>query len=192
MNFAAGYVPLSIAIGDFNGDGNVDLAVANALSGTVSILLGSGTGSFEARTDFVTGDQPRSLAVGDFNGDGGLDLAVANFDSDSVSILLNTGPIGFSLGFESPTVTAQKGTKISVTVNINRLAGFSGTVTVTPPDPASRITTKPRASIVTTDTSVTFTMKIKAGARLGVHQETFTAHDDSGRTVAATVTIIVQ
>ena len=47
-------------------------------SDTVSILLGTGTGSFGAKTDFGTGSGPVSVAVGDFNGDGKLDLAVAN------------------------------------------------------------------------------------------------------------------
>src|SRR5262245_42717254 len=105
-DFATGDKPRSVAVGDFNGDGTLDLAVANA--GTVSILPGTGTGSFGAKTDFVTGSNPSSVAVGDFNGDGKLDLAVANLGSifvndtgpDTVSILLNgTGPIGFSLGF---------------------------------------------------------------------------------------------
>jgi hypothetical protein len=76
--------------------------VANFDRNTVSILLGTGTGSFGAKTDFGTGSLPLSVAVGDFNGDGKLDLAVANlgsiFVSDpgpaTVSILLNTGPTG--------------------------------------------------------------------------------------------------
>ncbi|MFY9607072.1 MAG: VCBS repeat-containing protein, partial [Blastocatellia bacterium] len=180
------------AVGDFNGDGQLDLAVANFFGNTVSILLGTGTGSFGARTDFGTGSRPESVAVGDFNGDGKLDLAVANFGSDTVSILLNTGPIGFSLGFDSPTVTAQRGTKIQVTVNITRIAGFTGNVTVTPPDPAVFIIPKPPDPIATTDTSVTFKLKIKASTPLGPHQVTFTAHDDSGRTIAVTLTVIVQ
>ena len=104
----------------------------------------------------------------------------------------NTGPIGFSLGFDSPTVTAQQGTTIRVTVNINRIGGFTGNVTVTPPDPAMGINPKPPAPIATTDTSVTFKLRIKGGAPLGPHQETFTAHDDSGHTIAVTLTVIVQ
>ena len=146
-DFGTGIGPTSVAVGDFNGDGKLDLAVANFSSNTVSILLGTGTGSFGAKTDFGTGSGPRSVAVGDFNGDGKLDLVVANFRSNTVSILLNTGPIGFSLGFDSPTVTAQQGTTIRVTVNINRIAGFTGNVTVTPPDPFEGINPKPPSPI---------------------------------------------
>jgi hypothetical protein len=111
-DFGTGSGPYSVAVGDFNGDGNLDLAVTNSgdsFAGepiidprTVSILLGTGTGSFGAKTDFGTDSLPVSVAVGDFNGDGKLDLAVANlgsfFVSDpgpaTVSILLNTGPTG--------------------------------------------------------------------------------------------------
>ena len=101
-DFGTGSGPASVAVGDFNGDGNLDLAVANFVDDTVSILLGTGTGSFGAKTDFGTGSLPLSVAVGDFNGDGKLDLAVANLGSvfvtdpgpATVSILLNTGPTG--------------------------------------------------------------------------------------------------
>jgi len=80
---------------DFNGDGKLDLAVANFRSNTVSILLGTATGSFGLKTDFATGSSPESLAVGDFNSDGTPDLAVANANSATVSILLGTGTGSF-------------------------------------------------------------------------------------------------
>jgi hypothetical protein len=52
-NFAAGTGPVSVALGDFNGDGKSDLAVANYNSNNVSILLGTGTGTFGAATNFA-------------------------------------------------------------------------------------------------------------------------------------------
>ena len=70
-------VPVSVAVGDFNGDGKQDLAIANFGSNNVSILLGNGAGSFGAATNFSVGGDPALLAVGDFNGDGKQDLAVA-------------------------------------------------------------------------------------------------------------------
>ena len=90
-NFAVGNTPVSIAVGDFNRDGEQDLAVTNAADNNVSILLGNGTGSFGVATNFAVGNTPVSVAVGDFNGDGRQDLAVANLNSDNVSILLANG-----------------------------------------------------------------------------------------------------
>jgi uncharacterized protein (UPF0548 family) len=80
-----------VAVGDFNGDGKLDLAVANGDGDTVSIRLGNGTGTFTNAPDVVVGGSPTSVAVGGFNGDGKLDLAVANGDGSTVSIRLGTG-----------------------------------------------------------------------------------------------------
>src|SRR5262249_39062652 len=91
VNFDAGNNPHSVAVGDFNGDGKQDLAVANRVSDNVSILLGDGAGSFSGPTNFGAGSGPYSVAVGDFNGDGKQDLAVANYFSNNVSILLGNG-----------------------------------------------------------------------------------------------------
>ncbi|MEO6970912.1 MAG: VCBS repeat-containing protein, partial [Chthoniobacterales bacterium] len=85
--------PTSVAVGDFNSDGNQDLAVAAEGPNNASILLGNGTGSFSAPTNFTVGFFPTSVAVGDFNGDGKQDLAVVNESSDNVSILLRVCPV---------------------------------------------------------------------------------------------------
>jgi hypothetical protein len=91
-NFAAGSSPRSVAVGDFNGDGTIDLAVANYISsGTVSVLLGNGDGTFQTAVSYPAGGLTISVAVGDFNGDGNQDLAVANADSNDVSVLLGNG-----------------------------------------------------------------------------------------------------
>jgi len=89
VDYEAGLEPWSVAVGDFDGDGNQDLAVANSGSDTVSILLGNGDRSFQEAVDYGAGDYPNSVDVGDFNEDGHQDLAVANNASDDVSILIN-------------------------------------------------------------------------------------------------------
>ena len=93
---ATGTAPDAIAVGDFNGDGNADLAVVNKGTGTangsVTILLGKGTGAFTAVTPtLATGRAPTAIAVGDFNGDGIPDLAITNGTTDTVTIWLGTG-----------------------------------------------------------------------------------------------------
>src|SRR5262249_2348955 len=86
----------AIAVGDFNGDGKLDIAVANVGTGasanTVSILLGAGNGTFQLQNNnYATGATPAALVTGDFNRDGKLDLATANSAGGSVSILLGNG-----------------------------------------------------------------------------------------------------
>jgi FG-GAP-like repeat len=90
-SFAVGSAPAAQAEGDFNGDGKADLAVVNEGSNTVSVLLGNGNGTFQAKTDYPTGTFPMGVAVGDFNGDGHLDIAVANTGPNNISILLGNG-----------------------------------------------------------------------------------------------------
>ncbi len=63
LDYATGAAPLVVAIGDVSGDGNPDLAVANSSASTVSVLLGTGTGGFGAKTDFPTGTNPRGVAI---------------------------------------------------------------------------------------------------------------------------------
>jgi trimeric autotransporter adhesin len=88
---ATGNTPTAIATSDFNGDGNLDLAIPNGSSNTVTILLGNGNGTFTAAASPATGNSPSSLVVGDFNGDGKPDLAVTNALDNTVTILLGDG-----------------------------------------------------------------------------------------------------
>ena len=93
-SFGVGSNPDAVAVGDFNGDGKLDLAVANFASASVSILLGKGDGTFQTAINYGLGSgahHPTSAAVGDFNGDGKLDLAVANGGSNDVSVFLGNG-----------------------------------------------------------------------------------------------------
>ncbi|MFH0964225.1 MAG: FG-GAP-like repeat-containing protein [Planctomycetota bacterium] len=101
-NFAVGKQPSSIAVGDWNGDGSADLAVANSARATdlkyyVSILLGDGAGAFGSQSLVEVGNTPMSVVTGDFTKDGRLDLAVANMGADTVSILGGTGTGAFAL-----------------------------------------------------------------------------------------------
>jgi hypothetical protein len=73
--------PTIITAADFNGDGKLDLAASNLGSGTVSLLLGNGDGTFRKPTQYVAGGG-RQIVAGDFNGDGRLDLGVTGSDGN--------------------------------------------------------------------------------------------------------------
>jgi dienelactone hydrolase len=90
-NYTVGNGPWDVAVGDFNGDGKLDLAVANNADSTVSILTGNGNGTFKPLGTVAVGLSPQSLTAADLNGDGKLDLAVANQAAGTVSILLGKG-----------------------------------------------------------------------------------------------------
>jgi hypothetical protein len=81
----------AFAVGDFNNDGNLDLAVAGDNSDQALILLGNGAGSFTPTAIVKTGFTPNSIVVGDFNGDGNADIAVTNRGSATVSVFLGDG-----------------------------------------------------------------------------------------------------
>jgi hypothetical protein len=83
--------PRGIAVADFNNDGNLDLAVTNRTSNTISILTGTAGGAFAAKGSPATGIDPTAVAVGDFNGDGKQDMVTANRASYNISVLLGNG-----------------------------------------------------------------------------------------------------
>ncbi len=131
--FSVGNDPDSVAVGDFNGDGTTDLAVANELDDTVSVLLNTTptaatTASFAPQQTFAVGQNPVSVAVGDFNGDGRLDLVVANagnitynlfgapMSTANVSVLLNATQAGATTASFAPQQTFYGGVPDSVAV----------------------------------------------------------------------------
>ncbi len=86
---ATGFLPYSVAVGDFNGDGVADLVTSNVASNTATVLLGKGDGTFTEAAAPDAGSDPLFVAVGDFNGDGLADFAVANNNTNSIAVLLS-------------------------------------------------------------------------------------------------------
>jgi hypothetical protein len=84
-----GGMPDWVATGDFNGDGKTDLAIADFLAVSVSVLLGNGDGTFQSAVSYPA-NYPSSISVGDFNGDGAADLAVTN-TLGGIGVLLGNG-----------------------------------------------------------------------------------------------------
>jgi hypothetical protein len=96
----------SVAIGDFNHDGSLDVAVANSIDDTVSVLLGNGSGALTPSGPAISvGRNPKSIRAGDFNDDGYSDLAVANYNDGTVTTLLNNKNGTFS----ASTISAGSG-----------------------------------------------------------------------------------
>lgn len=117
--------PVILATGDFNGDGVLDMAVANGATHTVNILLGSGNGTFSMGGSFsvATGatSQPTSLAVGDFNEDGHADLAIGVSPDSIVEIYNGDGTGNFTLGATMTSVV----NPVSIAVGDFNQDGFS-------------------------------------------------------------------
>jgi hypothetical protein len=140
-SYTTGGTTGALATGDFNGDGKIDFATSNgssgsfAGSGSVSIFLGNGDGTFQPRIDFATGAS-QSVVVGDFNRDGKLDLAIDNGTNSTFSILLQA-PIlsGTSLTFSgqlvgtssaSQNVTLGNNGSAALTISNIAIAGTNG------------------------------------------------------------------
>jgi hypothetical protein len=94
VSYPSGSQPASIAVGDFNGDGLLDVATSNledlsATSGSISILQGNGDGTLQPNVDYPAAFAPLSVIVSDFNRDGRLDVATAD-QGGELSVLLQT------------------------------------------------------------------------------------------------------
>ncbi len=127
VDYAAGWFPYTIIAGDFNGDGKLDVAVADLDSNQIYILQGAGDGTFPNSTRIATIGGPVGILAGDFNGDGKLDFALGS--GSAVAIMLQNEVY-------LPTVTA-------LTLNPASVLGGSnstGTVTLSGPAPTGGAT----------------------------------------------------
>ncbi|HKA22449.1 MAG TPA: delta-60 repeat domain-containing protein [Blastocatellia bacterium] len=164
------------AMARYNSDGSIDTSFGFA--GKVTTSFGTGSA---ARAVAIQADD--KIVVSGLAG--AYDFALARYLSGAA-----TQP-DFALFFEPDVVGAQPGTKTRITVKINRTGGFTGSVTVTPPDPAMGIKPKPAGPITTSDNSASFKLKIRPSVT-DTHLLTFTGRDDSGRVRTATLTLIIQ
>jgi hypothetical protein len=136
VTFPSATGPQWIAIGDFNGDGKRDLAVANSdveifdgpviFGNTASIFWGNGDGTFRPHLDYSAAEGAFAVAVADLNGDHRDDLAVVNATSNLVTVLLNTpGPPNFILSLTTRMEPNGGGGEVdSVPAGIDRCQGL--------------------------------------------------------------------
>lgn len=89
VNYTVGTLPFANAVGDFNGDHILDIAVCNYSSNNVSVLLGKGDGTFEPAVNYTVGTEPSAITVADLNNDGVPDIAVADEIGKTIAVLIN-------------------------------------------------------------------------------------------------------
>ncbi len=119
---SAGFLPQSLLVGDFTGDGNTDVVVLHGLSVAASLFLGNGDGTFQQPIQVVPSYPAASVATGqffgetavaaDFNDDGREDLAMASTLSSVVPILLGDGNGQFE--GQSPNATGDAPMSVAV------------------------------------------------------------------------------
>ncbi|WP_080056535.1 FG-GAP-like repeat-containing protein [Spirosoma aerolatum] len=109
---AVGNGPYNVALGDVDGDGDLDLLTANSISDNVSVRLNDGMGNFTPPSfnpDPAVGESPWGMALGDVDGDGDLDLLCANAYSNNVSVRLNDGQGNFTAPPTNPDPAVEIG-----------------------------------------------------------------------------------
>jgi hypothetical protein len=126
--------PLSVALGDLNGDGRLDVVTANNASGSASVLLnttapGATVASFGPETQGSMGGDPQSVALGDLNGDGGLDIVSANGTSDNLGVLPRVLAHG-ALQFSATSASVDEGAG-TATIQVSRTGGTDSAVMAT-------------------------------------------------------------
>jgi len=95
-SFPIGGLPADLVVGDFNGDEELDVVVANYGAGSISVLLGTGTGDFTVLDPQPASDAPTQMAAADFDKDTNLDLVVSETESDFIYFLHGNGDGSFA------------------------------------------------------------------------------------------------
>jgi hypothetical protein len=110
VSYDVGARPRAIATADLNGDGALDVAVANSGDGTVSVLVGIGGGGVRPAvgSPFPAGREPTDVDAADLDRDGDVDLAFANHETSRVTVLLNDGGARFAAAPGSPFETGAR------------------------------------------------------------------------------------
>ena len=103
--YQTGLYSTGIFPADFDGDGDIDLAVANRGTNDVSIMFNAGNGIFSSRTNFSTGEVPRYVHGGDFDGDGDIDLCTPDYTGMTETVLENDGNGNFTISGQYPLTT---------------------------------------------------------------------------------------
>jgi hypothetical protein len=116
QGFSVGESPKSQVSGDFNVDGVLDIATANSISGTVSLLLGAGNKNFRPASSIPVGATPLSLVTADFDADGALDIATANSGDNTISILRGHSDASFT---PQATIAVGSGPSWIIAVDLN-------------------------------------------------------------------------
>ena len=173
------YQAQNIAVGDFNGDGNPDLAVTSPSqnTGVATVLLGNGDGTFSpAAAPPTVGNGPNFAAVGDFNGSGVSDLAVANQASNTVAVFL----MGMSASAMASGVSVVGGgthqVEASYPGDSTHGSSVSPTTPLTVPPQLTTLTLTANASNIQYGQPVTFTATLSPYTAYG--------HSSDGETIA--------
>ncbi|HEX4945461.1 MAG TPA: FG-GAP-like repeat-containing protein, partial [Blastocatellia bacterium] len=186
---SGGTTPIDVAVGDFDGDSNADLAVANNSSATISILRGNGNGTFESAKNFGVGVGPIALDFGDLNNDKRADLAVVNQLSNSMTLLLNTcANTPPNITPAAGLIRTQGGTGINATIaTVSDAESSAGSLTVSAlPSAGVTIT-----NITNTNGTVSANVAVDCTTAVGNKAVTLQVVDGNGLPIQATLTINV-